>query len=168
MLTSASGALAGYARCVRRTEVKTLPRRLLVVGVLSCVFGVLAIWDAADEYMQGGISLGLIYWLCLPVGIGLLLGRASARTWALGLIYVGYVLCLLGAALAVLRASDLDWGSVHGASARPQFLVSAVVVALLLYVTQRALTSDCVTEWIARKSPSATDPPQNEVDSGPR
>jgi hypothetical protein len=144
-----------------------LPRRLIVVGVLSCVFGVLAIWDSVHAYTQGWISLGFIYWLCLPVGIGLLLGRASARTWALGLIYVGYVLCALGAAFAVFRSTDLDIGRVHGASARPQFLVGAAVVALLLYLTQRALTSGCVTEWVARRSSSPADSQRNEVDSRP-
>ncbi len=68
----------------------TMPKRVLIIGLLFVLGGVLAIWSIIEAAMHNRISLNFGVFL-LPVGIGLLRGRASSQWWARFWIILGYI-----------------------------------------------------------------------------
>lgn len=58
-----------------------MPKRVLIIGLLFCLSGILAIWDVLSGICQNRLSLNFAV-LLLPVGIGLLRGRQRSQWWA--------------------------------------------------------------------------------------
>jgi hypothetical protein len=148
--------------------VSEVPRRLLVGGLILCVYGA---WSVVAALRGGGVdalSLGLGI-AELLVGIGLLLGRPAARRWGNGLIIfdggVTLAVGLLVSAVALLSPGDAE---IHGTPVGGwSGLLAAVLFTLLtvapLVVAYRLLNSEVVTAFLQRPrsstSPRAADGP---------
>lgn len=117
-----------------------MPRRLLVIGWVCCVLGALTLIDfvvgiVRDNAFAPGVNL-----LLLPVGIGLLTARRSARalaTFVAGVNAATLIATTAGFFLGEMGEATLSVGGLELAGATAQVLVPAlsiVVTALCVLV----------------------------------
>lgn len=137
-----------------------MPKRILIIGILFCLAGVSAIWDIIFNLSQSHLNLNLAVFT-LPVGIGLLRGRANSRWWARFWIVLGYIACGLFILLCAFdsgnaRATFLD----KTLSGPPALLVIyPVVVALagILYAINLLLFSARSNEYFHRSEQAVSE-----------
>jgi uncharacterized membrane protein len=141
-----------------------VPKRLALLAILFCILGVLCLWDAVRAILGQWVSLGFIFWLLLPVGIGLLRGKSAARSWARLLIAIGYCICALAVVVAALHPDSLYSAGTHGEALRLRFTVGAVITAAILYLMQRTLGSQPVTDYLQRGAPFTVAPADDDAE----
>jgi hypothetical protein len=127
-----------------------MPKRVLVIGMLFCVGGILAIWDVVASLLNGDINLNFGV-LLLPVGIGLLRGRPSSQWWARFWIILGYIGCglLVAAVIVWPEAAYATWfdSQLRGPAAVPYVVGMAMLSAVLLVVMHKLLYSEKANEF---------------------
>ena len=122
-----------------------MPKRIIAIGLLFLVFGLLAIWGVIVGMAHNKISLNFAV-LTLPVGIGLLRGKRSSQWWARFWIILGY--CMMGLmvvlAFSMPQSVHATWfgNRIRGASAVPYVVFVAIVFTLVLIVLHRLLYSE--------------------------
>lgn len=129
--------------------------RLTVVGLFFCLAGLLCIVQIIIALWHNSISFN--FGVCmLPVGVGLLHGKASSRRWAKFWIVLGY---MVGGALIVLPPlfpshSHVDLFDYHveGLVAWPYIAGGALLGVGVLYLMHRLLYSEVVTDYLERQS----------------
>lgn len=111
------------------------PRRVLVIGILFCVLGVLAAGTMVWAFALRQLTLNPMV-LMLPVGIGLLKGRTSSQWWASVWLALGCGLCLLLGTLEWIMPGNLNlrWNGkdYQGAYSSPVVLAVCAVNAMAL------------------------------------
>ncbi|RYD29912.1 MAG: hypothetical protein EOP87_17500 [Verrucomicrobiaceae bacterium] len=121
-----------------------MPRRILIIGLLYCLCGVLAIWSSIEGLSNATIHLNLSVFM-LPVGIGLLRGLRSSLKWARVWVGLGYLFAALGFVLLFVypdRASAHFFDSpVTGDQAVPYVIVMLVFFVLVLATVDTLLRS---------------------------
>ncbi len=127
-----------------------MPKRIIVIGLLFCLAGVLAIWDVVSDLSRSRINLNFAV-LLLPVGIGLLRGKASSQWWARFWIILGYIACGLGAILSFIMPGAaravLFNQVVEGPRAVPYVVGGLASFALLFYVIHQLLYSKKASDF---------------------
>lgn len=122
-----------------------MPKRILIIGILYCLFGALAIWDVISKLFDSHINLNFAVFL-LPVGIGLLKGKPSSRKWAIFWIVLGYLFCLLMIVLALISPQNLTatWFDrvIKGHEAVPYVLASVAALGTILVIIHKLLYSE--------------------------
>lgn len=129
-----------------------MPKRILIIGLLFCLSGILAIWEILSGLMESHVNLNFSV-LMLPVGIGLLRGRETSRKWAIAWIYLGYAFCALlvllslsGSGVAKFSLFGMD---LTGASAVPYIVIASIVMAIGFRIIHKLLNSPKAREWCA-------------------
>jgi hypothetical protein len=129
-----------------------MPKRVLAIGLLFCLAGLGAAWDVLHGLSSGKINLNFAVCL-LPVGIGLLRGKARSCWWARFWIILGYISCglLLALPLAAPHWARASLGEreVQGSAAIPFVLAFVLVFAVLLYAVHRLLYSGKAQAYFA-------------------
>lgn len=113
-----------------------MPKRILIIGLLGCLCGALAIWDIVSGLMRSHLNLNFSVFL-LPVGIGLMRGKASSLWWAKFWVYLGYLICGLAFVAVALdpRGAKAEWMGREIMGVQATFSVIAVIVMVLLLLT---------------------------------
>lgn len=131
-----------------------MPKRVLIIGLLFCLGGVVAIWDVLQGLFASRISLNFAV-LLLPVGIGLLRGKPSSRWWAKFWIVLGYILCAVLLVIAVLSPDSAyaTWfeRELRGREAVPFVIGISILFLLLLVALQRLLDSEKALSYFKHK-----------------
>lgn len=127
-----------------------MPKRILFIGILFCFFGLSAIWDMVTHLLRGDLWLNFGV-LMLPVGIGLLRGRPSSRTWAKLWILLGYLGCACVIWIALVMPQSLTFRGIGmettGSAAVSYALTITLVFTILLSVAHGLLNSRKSLEW---------------------
>ena len=122
-----------------------IPRRILLIGIVYCLAGLLAAWDIITGAFESRLSLNFMV-LLLPVGYGLLRGKSRSRWWARFWLILGYGFCLLFAAVALIEPQKMSayWieHRVRGDDAVPWVLLSATALLFAFVFCHRMLYSD--------------------------
>ena len=130
-----------------------MPKRILIIGILFCLFGTFAIWDVLSDLPKSHINLNFGVF-SLPVGIGLLRGKASSQWWARFWIILGYIACGLAIVVATLNpdsAKATFFGeSLRGAAALPLCFAMVIVAAAIFYAIHRLLYSEPANAYFHR------------------
>lgn len=131
---------------------RKMPKRVLLIGILFCLGGVLAIWDVVSDLSRGHIDINLAVFL-LPVGIGLLKGKRTSQWWARLWVILGYVACFLLATASPENVTASWFGrEMKGDAAVPYVVSVAVAFALALLVIHRLLYSEKAMAFFSRGS----------------
>jgi len=120
-----------------------MPTRILIIGILYCLFGAGAVWDIVTAAIEGHVHLNFTI-LMLLVGIGLLKGKKRSRSWARFWIVIGFLGIALILGFAIFDPRNISWtwdgDTIKGSRALPYaygfcaaFFVSLIVVHKLLY-----------------------------------
>src|SRR5690242_8259267 len=121
-----------------------MPKRVLILGLLFVLGGVTAIWSIIEAAMNSRINLNFGV-LLLPVGIGLLRGRASSQWWARFWIILGYIalIALVCFVLAFPQNAKASWfdTEIRGSRAVPYVLGIAALFGVALCICHRLLYS---------------------------
>ncbi len=132
-----------------------MPNRVLIIGLLFCFGGICAIWDVLSGLFQNSLNLNFAVFL-LPVGIGLLRGKASSQWWARFWIILGYIGCglLVIIVLAAPESAHATWfdTTIRGPDAVPYVIGVALVGAVLLVVMHKLLYSEKANRFFQRRS----------------
>ena len=130
-----------------------MPKRILVIGLLFVLLGVLAIWDIVEAAMHRRIDINFAAF-CLPVGVGLLRGKASSQWWARFWFFVGYVavVALICLALASPQNVHASWfeHELDGRRAVPWAIGIGLALGLLLVFLHCLLYSARATSYFRR------------------
>jgi len=122
-----------------------MPKRIIIVGILFCLGGALAIWEVLSGLFQSHIYLNFAVFL-LPVGIGLLRGKLRSQWWARFWIILGYIFCVILVVLAIVspRNAHASWfgREIAGSQAIPYILLFSALLAVSLVVMHRLLYSE--------------------------
>lgn len=125
-------------------EEETMPKRILIIGLMFCIGGGLAIWEVVSDLLRSHLNFNFAV-LLLPVGIGLLRGRSTSRWWARFWIVLGYFGCALLIVAAIVSPGNVNasWfdRKISGAEAVPYVIVGSVLFGLLLCFVHRLLYS---------------------------
>ena len=131
-----------------------MPKRILLIGLLFIICGVLAVWSIIEAGMRGGININFGVFL-LPVGIGLLQGKASSQWWARFWIFLGYVLMavIICFVLVEPKAAQASWfgKSISGRRAAPYVLGFAALFTAGLWVCHKLLYSPKARAWFSAR-----------------
>jgi hypothetical protein len=109
------------------------PLGLTIIGFLFILGGALALFEVIRNLSHGRINFNFAA-LMIPVGIGLLKGRSSSRSWAK--FWVGFFVVVASALLVAYTFSPDNWhvrfGSdeLHGVMRE----IAAVTIPVLLIV----------------------------------
>lgn len=155
VVSATSCASRRLIRLVRPTTASaTMPKRVLIIGLLFVVVGVLAILSIIEAAMYSRINLNFGVFL-LPVGIGLLRGRASSQWWAHFWIILGYIalFALVCLALAYPRNAKVSWFDTHirGSRAIPYVLGLSAFFAICLGICHRLLYSPKACQFLSNR-----------------
>jgi len=130
-----------------------MPKRILIIGILFCLVGLISIWGIISNLIQSGsvlselvIDINTIQALALPIGIGLLMRRQWSQWWARLAIVVGYVFCLMSVFVAVISPEKVyfTWfnQSITGDWKIRFFLASMLLIISMLVCINRLLYSE--------------------------
>ena len=137
-----------------------MPKRILIIGLVFCLGGCVAIWEVVSDLLQSHINLNFSV-LLLPVGIGLIRGRSRSRWWARFWLILGYVGCalLIGVALISPENVSATWfgHEFSGSEAIPYAIAGSICLTLLFYFVHRLLYSPKASAYFN---------PSSEQDSG--
>lgn len=129
------------------------PKRVLILGLLSCLLGVLAIGEMIYSLFHDRLSVNLVFFL-LPTGIGLLRGKESSRRWAIFWCYFGYLFCgvLTVALIANPEKTYVNRGGqmVHGEGAIPYLIAITTGLLFGTIVTHLLLRSRTTKAYCSR------------------
>jgi hypothetical protein len=121
-----------------------MPKRILILGLLYCLSGVLAIWSIIEGLFNDSLSINISA-LMLPVGMGLLRGRRSSLKWARVWVGIGYLSVAVGFVLLVIYPHR---ASVHlfdfratGDQAVPYVIAMLVIFIVVLAGVGKLLRS---------------------------
>ena len=121
-----------------------MPKRIIIIGILFCLGGLLAIWEVLSDLFQSHINLNFAVFL-LPVGIGLLRGKPRSQWWARFWIILGYIFCVVLVVIVVVSPGNAhaSWfgREIRGSSAVPCALLVSALFAAFLSVLHRLLYS---------------------------
>ena len=122
-----------------------MPKRIIAIGLIFVVCGLLAIWGFFAGLAQNRISLNFAV-LMLPVGIGLLRGKRSSQWWARFWIVLGFCVVGLLVLLAIVMPHNVHatWfgNKIRGPSAVPYVMLVAIGFSVVLVVMHRLLCSE--------------------------
>lgn len=110
-----------------------MSKTVIVTCSLLIIFGFLSGWDMLNQLIAGRIHLNIGV-LFIPIGIGLMLGRRSARTAAVGLFCISYLLSavILIASIFSKATFDLTGSALPTGSA---FAIVFVFVSIICSIT---------------------------------
>ena len=132
-----------------------MPKRILIIGILFCLGGLLAIWEVASDLFRSHINLNFAV-LMLPVGIGILKGKKSSQWWARFWIILGYIGCglLVLASLAFPEnvSADFMGNEIKGTQAVPYTIAGAILFTALFVYMHRLLYSEIAQAYFNQKS----------------
>lgn len=132
-----------------------MPKRIIVIGILFCLAGVLAIWEVLSDLFRSHINLNLAVFL-LPVGIELLRGKPRSQWWARFWIVLGYLFCVLLMVMAIVSPQNAhaSWfgKEIQGSRAVPYVLLMAVLSAGAFMVVHKLLYSEKAKLYFNRAS----------------
>lgn len=128
------------------------PLAVRAAAVLSIVFGTGSLVAMAVSFSRGDFSLDLGF-LGIPIGQGLLAGKRSARSWALALSGLGFLLIVYPVSWALFT------GQFHAATSEDLWLNSAkLLIPLLVCATLfLGLRSAGVRAWFDADSFNRTE-----------
>lgn len=133
----------------------TMPKRILLIGLLFCLGGIGAIWDVFADLFVSRINVNFAV-LLLPVGVGLLRGNRSSQWWARFWIILGYFLCglLLVLALVSPGAAYATWfqREIRGPEAVPYVIMLGILFLVLLAAMHALLYSEKASSYFEKKS----------------
>lgn len=116
-------------------ENMKIPNRVLIIGILFCIAGATAIYAVISDLMRSHINVNFAV-LMLPVGIGLLKGKARSQWWAGFWFILGYIGCAAAVILSFTSGANaraiLFGRVVNGSAALPYFLAIVFFVVLVL------------------------------------
>lgn len=132
-----------------------MPKRILIIGILFCLGGILAISEVLAALLQSHFNINFAV-LMLPIGIGILKGKKSSQWWARFWIILGYIVCILlmGASIAFpenLTANGFG-RHIEGSEAIPYVLSGTALFATMIWIVHRALYSNVAQAYFDRKS----------------
>jgi peptidoglycan/LPS O-acetylase OafA/YrhL len=134
-----------------------MPKRIIVIGILFCLAGVLAIWEMLSDLFRSHINLNFAVFL-LPVGIGLLRGKPRSQWWARFWIVLGYLFCVLLMVMAIVSPQNAhaSWfgKEIGGSRAVPYVLLMAALSAGAFMVVHKLLYSEKAKLYFNRASES--------------
>lgn len=132
-----------------------MPKRILIIGLLFCLGGVLAIWEVASDLFRSHINVNFAV-LLLPVGIGILKGKKSSQWWGRFWIILGYIGCVLLVMASLLFSSnvsaDFFGKEIKGVQAVPFAIVGAMLFTALFMTMHRLLYSEVSQAYFTRMS----------------
>lgn len=138
--------------------ILTRPRSLTILAWIFIVCGASAVWKMVDDLLSDSLSINLAF-LMIPVGFGLLKGRASSVKWAK--IWVG----LFAALVVVLTGGYVFWGDsyhVHwfnrelvGIQRHLMVALSAFALLGLFLLGWKILVSSAVRAFVDSWAPQA-------------
>lgn len=142
-----------------------MPARVLIIGAIFCLAGVLAIWSViVAALVESRLNINLAAFM-LPVGIGLFKGRPSSRAWAGFWIVLGYLGCLLMAGLTVAAPQSVSGSwferELHGAEAASYALLAAATMLVVLIAVHKLLYSEKASAYFSRDRDSGQAMPSN-------
>ena len=132
-----------------------MPKRILIIGTLFSLGGLLAAWEVISALLNSHINLNFGV-LMLPVGIGILTGKESSQWWGRFWIILGYLLCALLVIVAVTSPESLTVNysnrDIHGNEALPSLMLGIALLALLLVSMHRLLYSQKANNYFNQRS----------------
>lgn len=132
---------------------RSVPKRVLLIGLLFCLGGVLAIWEVIASALRSQLYLNLSVFL-LPVGIGLLLGKPWGRLWADIWFVLGYLCCLAIAVMPFISQGNLQVRffnhQVTGAAGIPYILGTTLFLAAFIGVLHKLLYTQRANEYFRK------------------
>ena len=133
-----------------------MPKRILVLGILFCISGAVNIYDIISAAIAGKVYLAFGA-LMLPVGIGLLRGKASSQWWArLWMILLGYCLSAVLVALCIFSPANAQVhffkASLTGKEAILYTLAFAAAISGLAYGGIRLLYSEKASAFFRQRA----------------
>ena len=135
-----------------------MPRRIIIIGILFCLGGALAICEVLSDLFQSHINLNFAV-LLLPVGIGLLRGKPRSQWWARFWIILGYIVCTLLAVVVIAfpRNAHASWfgREIRGSEAVPYALLVSALFAGFLIVLHKLLYSEKAMAYFNHTSEQA-------------
>jgi hypothetical protein len=138
-----------------------MPKRVLIIGLLFCLGGILAIWTVVSDLARSHINLNFAV-LLLPVGIGLLRGRASSQWWARFWIILGYIFSglLVTLAIAFPESIHTTWfkEEIRGSAAVPYVIGLSVLACVPLVILHRLLYSEKAIAFFRRTGEQTNGP----------
>lgn len=133
---------------------KAMPKRVLIIGLLFMLFGVLSILSIIESAVKGGINLNFAV-LLLPVGIGLLRGKSSSRFWAKFWIILGYIglALMIGLVLVQPGNAKASWfgSEIHGGRAVPYVVLIGGLFGIGLVVCHRLISSPKASAYLSNE-----------------
>ena len=136
-------------------QIKLMPKRILIIGLLFCLGGFLAICKVLAELSQSHLNLNFAVFM-LPVGIGLLRGKLRSQKWAGFWIILGYIFCALLVVLVMVSPGNAhaSWfgTELRGSRAIPYVLLMSVVFAVALNAMHKLLYSAKAKAYFNRTS----------------
>ena len=130
-----------------------MPKRILVIGTLFCLGGVLAIWDVIADVFQARINLNFSVCL-LPVGMGLLKGKPSSQKWARFWVILGYIFCVFMTSFVIVspESASVTWAAqeIRGTEALPYAFSVIALLAISLVVIHKLLYSEKALAYFNR------------------
>lgn len=130
-----------------------IPKRIIIIGTLFCLGGVLAIWEVLSDLLESHINLNFAVFL-LPVGIGLLRGKPRSQWWARIWIILGYLLCafLVVVVFVAPENAHASWfeHEIRGPAAIPYVLLVLAILAVVFISTHKLLYSDRAKAYFNR------------------
>ena len=131
-----------------------MPKRVLIIGLIFVLGGASAIWNILESAMNSRLTINAGVFL-LPIGIGLLRGRASSQWWARFWIILGYIaiIVLVCLVFAYPQNAKVTWFDVqiHGHSAIPYFLGLAALFVTCLVLCHRLLYSPKACQYLSNR-----------------
>jgi len=134
-----------------------MPKRIIIIGILFCLGGFLAIWEVLSDLFRSHINLNFAVFM-LPVGIGLLRGKPRSQWWARFWIILGYILCALLVMIVILSPGNAhaSWlgREIRGSGAIPYVLLVSALLAVALIAMHKLLYSEKAKVYFNRTSES--------------
>ncbi|HWB02507.1 MAG TPA: hypothetical protein VG796_05735 [Verrucomicrobiales bacterium] len=130
-----------------------MPKRILVIGLLFVLCGLSAIWSIVEAAMHNRLYLNFAVF-CLPVGIGLLRGKARSQWWARFWIILSYIAVTALICLSLISPENVHAGwfekTIRGRRAVPWVIGGSLVFGLLLILLHRLLYSRRASSYLRR------------------
>jgi len=134
------------------------PRSLTFLAWIFILFGASAVWKMVDALLSNSVSINFAV-LMIPVGFGLLKGRASSVMWAK--VWIG----LFAALMVVLAVGYVLWGDsyhvhlfhqeLYGIQRHLMAALSSFVILGLCLLGWKILVSTAVRAFVDSKAPQA-------------
>ena len=124
-----------------------MPKRILILGILYILFGVLAIVEMIMKMRPPQHIHIAFHIFLLPVGIGLLRGKSSSLKWAKIWVFIGYFICAVAAVMACLKAElcQVTFNNrviISGIAALPYVMLVIIVSVGILRLIHKLLDSE--------------------------